>query len=62
MEQGLALLEEHISPWDIMKAAMLRRPLSNGKLVVDGGLDPRINGAGQNIGTEFAVIPPEQKD
>ena len=33
MEQGLALLEEHISPLDIMKAAMLRRPLSNGKLV-----------------------------
>ena len=29
---------------------------------VDGGLNPRINGAGQNIGTEFAVIPPEQKD
>jgi hypothetical protein len=33
MEQGLALLEEHLSPLDIMKAAMLRRPLSNGELV-----------------------------
>jgi hypothetical protein len=33
MEQGLALLEEHISPLDIMKAAMLRLPLSNGELV-----------------------------
>jgi hypothetical protein len=32
-ERGVALLEEHISPLDIMKAAMLRLPLSNGELV-----------------------------
>src|ERR1700676_5152790 len=28
---------------------------------VDGGLNPRINGAGRKVGTEFAVMPPEQK-
>src|SRR6204780_2075208 len=28
---------------------------------VDGGLNPRINGAWQKVGTEFAVIPPGAK-
>ena len=35
MQTAHALLEEGLTPLDIMKARMLRRPLSNGTLVTD---------------------------